>query len=148
MHKMDIQMDTLFEFIKQNWLLFLIALIVLLVIISFVKTMIKWALVVVIVAGVAVYSGVTWKDIDQVVTTVKDETVAKLKDQAIQAMKDEASKATYERNKDGSYTVKTPSLELKGQAGSTKVHVSLGGVSLGEWESTEMIRQFIEGAKK
>lgn len=86
------QMDMWFEFIKQNWLIFLIALIVLFVIVSFVKTMVKWALVLVIIAAVAVYSGITWDNVNQVVTNVKDETVQKLKEQATQAMLDEAKK--------------------------------------------------------
>lgn len=85
-------MDMWFEFIKQNWLIFLIALIVLFVIVSFVKTMVKWALVLVIIAAVAVYSGITWDNVNQVVTNVKDETVQKLKEQATQAMLDEAKK--------------------------------------------------------
>ncbi|BFH12108.1 ATPase [Paenibacillus dendritiformis] len=142
------QMDMWFEFIKQNWLIFLIALIVLFVIVSFVKTMVKWALVLVIIAAVAVYSGITWDNIDQVVTNVKDETVQKLKEQATQAMLDEAKKATYTAEKDGTYTIKTPSLVLTGKSDSGKVNVSFSGVPLGEWDINDTLRQFIDKAKQ
>ncbi|MGZ9585379.1 ATPase [Paenibacillus marinisediminis] len=140
-------MDVLFEFIKQNWLVFLIALIVLFIIVSFVKTMVKWAFVIIIVAVVAVYSGITWSDIDQAVTTVKDETVQQLKGQAMDAMISEAKKATFEEESDGSYTIKSPNLEVKGSKNSTKVNISFHGVSLGEWEMDDTIKQFVNEAK-
>lgn len=142
------QMEMWFEFIKQNWLVFLIALIVLFVIVSFVKTMVKWALVVVIVAAVAVYSGITWDDVNNVVTTVTDEAVDKLKDQAVQAMMDEAKQADFTTNEDGTYTIKTSNLEMKGTPNSGKVNVSFRGVSLGEWDMNDSIRQFIQAAKQ
>lgn len=142
------QLEIWFEFIKQNWLVFLIALIVLLAIVSFVKTMIKWALVVVIVAAVAVYSGITWDDVNHAVTTVKDETVQKLKDQALVSMMEEAKKATFKSNEDGTFTVKSPNLELTGTPNSDKVKLSFNGVSLGEWSMNETIRQFVKEAKQ
>lgn len=141
-------MDMWFAFIKQNWLMFLIALIVLFVIVSFVKTMVKWALVLVIIAAVAVYSGITWDNINQVVTNVKDESVQKLKEQAIQAMLDEAKKATYTAEKDGTYTIKTPSLVLTGKLDSGKVNVSFSGVPLGEWNINDTLHEFIDKAKQ
>lgn len=141
-------MEALFEFIKQNWLIFLIALIVLFVIVSFVKTMVKWAFVLVIVAAIAVYSGITWNDIDKAVTTVKDETVQQMKDQAMEAMVSEAKKATYEKSADGSFTIKSPNLELKGKLDSKKVQVSFRGVSLGEWDVNGTIQKFVDEAKK
>ncbi|WP_232277386.1 ATPase [Paenibacillus sp. 481] len=141
-------MEMWFEYLKENWLFFLIALIVLFVVVSFVKTMIKWALVVVIIAAVAVYGGFTWDDVNQVVTTVKDETVQKLKEQAIQAMVEEAEKAKFTANENGTYTISTSSLELTGKPNSGKVGVTFGGVSLGEWELNEAVREFIQTAKQ
>lgn len=141
-------MNMLFEFLQQNWLIFLIALIILLVVINVVKTMVKWALVIVIVAAVAVYSGISWNDINQVVTTVKDETVQKLQDQALQAMIDEAKNATYEVQADGSFIIKTDNIELKGTEGSSKVEVSFKGVSLGKWEINDTIKTFMDTAKQ
>nr|WP_036698634.1 hypothetical protein [Paenibacillus taiwanensis] len=141
-------MNQLFEFLKQNWLIFLIALIVLFVIVSFVKTVVKWALVLVIVAAVAVYSGITWNDIDNVVTTVKDETVQQLKDQAMNAMVQEAKKATFSAGADGTYTIKSPNVELKGSTNSSKVKLAFNGVSLGEWEINDTMKLFIDEAKK
>ena len=141
-------MNALFEFIKQNWLVFLIALIVLFIIVSFVKTMIKWAFVIVIVAAVAVYSGITWDSIDQAVSTVKEETVQQLKDQAMSAMINEAQKATYEMGSDGTYTITSPNLELKGSTDSSKVQVSFRGVPLGEWDINDTIKQYISEAQK
>lgn len=141
-------MNTLFEFLKEHWLVFLVALIVLLLIVNFVKTMIKWALVVIIIAGIAVYSGITWPDINQAVNTVKNETVQQLKDQALETMISEAKKATYEAEADGTYKITSPNLELKGSKDSSKVNVSFRGVSLGEWDMNDTIKQYIAQAKK
>lgn len=142
------QLEMWFEFIKQNWLVFLIVLIVLLAIVSFMKTMMKWALIVVIIVAVAVYSGITLDDVSHVVTTVKDETVQKLKDQAVNAMLDEMKKVSFKTNEDGTYTLKSPSLEVNGTPNSDKVNVLFNGVSLGEWSMTDTIRQFVKEAKQ
>ena len=67
------------EFLKQNWLVIAIALIVLFIVLNVVRTVIKWALAVLIIVGLLVYSGISLDKIGEVVTTVKEETVDTIK---------------------------------------------------------------------
>lgn len=137
-----------FEFVKQNWLVFSIALLVLLIVVSFVKTMVKWAFVVLIVVFVGVYSGITLDNVNDVVTAVKDETVMKLKDQALQTMMAEIEQATFHSNKDGTFTIQSPNVKLHGAVGSHKVNVTFNDVPLGEWNLDDTLRQFVQKAKQ
>ena len=139
-------MQVWMDFLQQNWFVILIALVVLFVVLKVVKTMVKWAIVIVIVGGLIVYSGITLDQLNEVVTTVKDETVDTLKTEAMNVMLKEAKEAEYTSNGDG-YTITTPNLELTGQAGSDKVKVTFKGVSLGEWKITDTVQTFISEAK-
>lgn len=135
------------EFLKQNWLVIVIALIVLFIVVNLVKTVIKWALVVLIVVGLLIYSGISLEQIGEVVTTVKNEAVDTVKSEAMNIMMKEAKEAKYTSNGDGTYTVKSPNLELKGKAGSTEVEVNFKGVPVGKWDVNETIKEFIGQAK-
>lgn len=135
------------EFLKQNWLVIVIALIVLFIVVNLVKTVIKWALVVLIIAGLLIYSGISLEQIGEVVTTVKNEAVDTVKTEAMNIMMKEAKEAKYTSNGDGTYTVKSPNLELKGKAGSAEVEVNFKGVPVGKWDVNETIKEFIGQAK-
>lgn len=135
------------EFARQNWLILLIALVAVLLVINIVKTMIKWAIAIVIVIALIVYSGVSLDQIQNTVTDVKNETVAKLQGEAIKMLKDEASEATFNSGKDGSFTVETTSLKLEGQPNASTVNVTYRGVALGEWERSEQVNALIRAAQ-
>jgi len=140
-------MQVWIEFLKQNWLVIAIALIILFIVLNVVRTVIKWALVVLIVGGLLIYSGISLDKIQEVVTTVKDETVDTIKTEALNMMMKEAKEAKYTSNGDGTYSIKAPNLELTGSASSDKVDVTFRGVSVGKWEINETIRSFIDDAK-
>lgn len=136
------------EFLKQNWLVIAVALIVLFIVVNLVKTVIKWALVILIIGGLLIYSGISLDKIGEVVTTVKNETVDTVKTEAMNMMMKEAKEAKYTSNGDGTYTVKSPNLELKGKSGSKEVEVTFRGMSVGKWDLNETIQDFIGQAKK
>ncbi|WP_438347605.1 hypothetical protein ACP8HI_18255 [Paenibacillus sp. FA6] len=142
---MDVQVWT--DFLQQNWLVIVIALVVLFIVLNLVKTMVKWVLAIVIVAGLLIYSGISIEKIGEVVTTVKDETLDTLKSEAMNMMLKEAKDAKYTKNKDGAYTITTPNMSLKGETGSETVEVTFKGVSLGEWKVNDTIITFIETAQ-
>lgn len=142
----EMNMQVWMDFLQQNWFVILIALVVLFVVLKVVKTMVKWAIVIVIVGGLIVYSGISLDQLNEVVTTVKDETVETLKSEAMNVMLKEAKEAEYTSSGDG-YTITTPNLELAGQAGSDQVKVTFKGVSLGEWKITDTVQTFISEAK-
>lgn len=135
------------EFLKQNWLVIAIALIVLFIVLNVVRTVIKWALAVLIIVGLLVYSGISLDKIGEVVTTVKEETVDTIKKEALNMMMKEAKEAKYISNGDGTYSIKAPNLELKGSAGSEEVEVTFRGVSVGKWDINDTIQSFIDDAK-
>ena len=135
------------EFLKQNWFVIAAALIVLFIVINVVKTMVKWAIVILIVVGLIVYSGITLDEIGEVVTTVKNETVDTVKAEAMNLMMKEVNEAQYTSNGDGSFTVKAPNIELKGQAGSNQVEVTFRGVPVGSWDVNDKIQEYIGQVK-
>ncbi|MGG6310190.1 hypothetical protein [Paenibacillus macerans] len=143
---MDVQVWT--EFLQENWLVIVVALVILFLVINFVKTVVKWALVLVIAAFIIIYSGITLKDIGEAVTTVKEQAVNISKSEALDMMKNEAKEAQLIQNPDGTFTITTPNLEVTGQTGSDKVKVSFHGVSLGEWSVNETLEAFIQEAKR
>ncbi|ANY74443.1 hypothetical protein BBD41_18770 [Paenibacillus ihbetae] len=135
------------EFLKQNWLVIAIALIILFVVLNVVRTVIKWAIAVLIIVGLLVYSGISLDKIGEVVTTVKDETIDTVKTEALNLMIKEAKEAKYTSNGDGTYSITAPNLELKGSSGSSEVEVTFRGVAVGKWDINDTIRTFINDAK-
>lgn len=143
---MDVQVWM--EFLKQNWLVIVVALVVLLLIVNLVKTVVKWALVLLIAAFIVIYSGISLKDIGDAVNTVKDQAVEYSKNEVLNAMKSEAKEAKWTQNGDGTFTITTPNLEVTGTPGSDKVTVVFRGVSLGEWKMSDTLEVFVQEAQK
>lgn len=145
---LDLDLQVWTEFLKQNWLVIVIALVVLFLILNLVKTVVKWALVLVIAAFIIVYSGISLKDIGDAVGAVKEQAVDISKTEALNMMKKEASEAKLNRNPDGTFTITTPNLEVSGSEGADKVKVVFHGVSLGEWKVSDTLEAFIQEAKR
>jgi hypothetical protein len=137
-------LDTWTAFFKEHWLVLVIALIVLFIIVRIVKTVLKWAIVAVIVIGLVVYSGYSMDDLKQIGTKVADT----VKQETINAMVGEAKDATFVTNADGTFTVKTKNVELTGKPGENEVAVSFRGTQLGKWELDSTIQALIDQAKK
>ncbi|NGM84764.1 hypothetical protein G5B47_20385 [Paenibacillus sp. 7124] len=136
------------QFIRENWLVIVIGLVLLFAVVNLVKTVLKWAIAIVIVAGLLIYSGVTIDQIGNAVNKVKEGTVDTLKTEAQSVMLKEAKDAVYTANEDGTFTITTPNIEVKGKAGEDKVSVTFRGVSLGQWSVNDTLRSFINEARK
>lgn len=136
------------QFLTENWLVILIAVVLLFAVINLVKTVLKWAIVVLIVVGLFIYSGISLDQIGDTVNRVKDGAVETVRGEAEQVMLKEAKDATYTSHGDGTFTIETPNLEVTGSAGSDKVNVSFRGVPLGEWSVNETVGSFIEEARR
>ncbi|MCQ4088543.1 ATPase [Saccharibacillus sp. JS10] len=109
--------------------------------------MIKWAIAIVIVVALIVYSGVSLDQIQNTVTNVKDEAVAKLQSEALNLVKSEAADAKFQQGKDGSFVVQTKSLKLEGKPNAKTVEVTYRNVSLGEWDRGEQVNALIRRAR-
>jgi hypothetical protein len=144
----EMNTDVWITFLKENWLVIVVALVVLLMVINFVKTVIKWVLVLIIAAFIIIYSGISLKDISGALTSVTDQAVNLSKDQVVNMLKNEAKEAKWTQNSDGTYTITTKNLEVVGTPGKDKVKISSHGVSLGEWSMNDTITAFIQEAKR
>ncbi|MCL6603844.1 MAG: hypothetical protein K6T94_13290 [Paenibacillus sp.] len=142
---MDMQVWS--QFIRENWLVIIIALVILFAVVNLVKTVLKWAIVIIIVVGLFIYSGVTIDQLGDAVNKVKNETVSTLKSEAQEVMLKEAKEAVYTMNDDGTFTITSPNIEVKGTAGQDKVDVTFRGVSLGKWSINDTMKSFIDEAR-
>lgn len=137
------------EFVMQNWLVIVVALIILFFVLNVVKTVLKWAIAIIIIAALLIYSGISMDQIKQTVTDVQSSTMDTLKKEATSMMLKEASKATYTKGQDGAFTITSPNVEIKGRTNSDKVDVTFRGISVGEWKvDNETIRTFVKQAQE
>ncbi|MFD0960396.1 hypothetical protein [Paenibacillus chungangensis] len=150
--------DTWTTFLEENWLILLIALIALFLVIRIVKTIIKWAIVAIIVIGIVLYSGYTLEDVKEIGSKVMDTSIDELKElgskvsesvkqEAVNAMMGEAQDAQYTLEKDGAYMVETKNVKLKGEVGADEVYVSVHGAPYIMLQLDETIMAFIEQSK-
>ncbi|MEF3303618.1 hypothetical protein [Paenibacillus sp. GYB003] len=141
-------MDQLVLFLQDRWLVVLVALVVLFVVIKIVKTVLKWVLVLAIVAGL-IYYGSTYteqlKDIGENVAATAKEAVGDLKEKAIQGLA--GKDAAYKDNGDGTYTVTAGGIRLDGRNGSDKVKITIAGVSA-EFTLDDVLKKAVETAQK
>jgi hypothetical protein len=148
---MSFDTDVWIQFLKENWVIGVIAIVAIFVILKLVKTVLKWILVVAIIIGIATYSGYSLEDIKSKVSeeigAIGDKVSAEAKDQAIKAMAGEASEATYVDNEDGSYSIKSTNLELTGVPNSGEVTVKFHGAPLGTWKMDGAVRDFVSQAR-
>ncbi|AJE52553.1 hypothetical protein NS115_05770 [Paenibacillus jamilae] len=135
------------QIVQDNWLYIVIGLVLLLVILKIVRTLVKWLIVIVVIAGLLVYSGISFEQVGKVVTQAKDDAINKVQSEALNMMIKEGKNAKYTSNGDGTFTVTSSNLEVKGPFEGDKVKVWFQGMSLGEWSMSDTVKKYIESAK-
>jgi len=147
--------ETWTTFFKDNWVVLVIALVVLLLVIRIVKTMVKWAIVAALVLGLVLYSGYTLDDVKNIGTKVMDDVkdigskvMGNVKEEALNAMVGDGKDAKYVLKEDGTYTVKTNNVELKGEVGASEVKVSVHGSPYATFPIDGVVQTFIDQAKQ
>jgi hypothetical protein len=135
--------DAWLQFLKDHWVVVVIAVLAIFVVSKVVKTVIKWVLIAAILIGIVAYGGYSINDLG----AIGNKVTSGVKDEAIKAMAGEAEKARYQDNGDGTYTVTTPNLELSGVPNSGKVEVKFRGLSLGTWNMEGAVRDLIVKAR-
>lgn len=130
-------------FIQEKWWLILVAVVALFVVVSVVKTVLKWVLAIAIIGAVVMY-GANYKD---ELTAVSDQVLAEAKVQAFQALAQHALNAEYESNADGTFAVYTESVRVEGVEGSQEVTVFWKGVKIGTFQIDATIEAFLQQAK-
>lgn len=144
---MSLFMDQLIVFLQDRWLVVVIALIVLVIVIKIVKTVLKWVIVLAVLAGL-IYYGSTYtdqlKDIGENVAATAKEAVGDLKEKAVQGLAGKDAK--YTDNGDGTYTVTSGSIRLDGKTGSDKIKITIAGVSA-ELPLDDVLKKAVETAR-
>ncbi|EHS56017.1 hypothetical protein [Paenibacillus sp. Aloe-11] len=135
------------QIVQDNWLYILIGLVLLFVILNIVKTLVKWLIVIIVVAGLLIYSGISFEQVGKVVTQAKDDAINKVQSEALNMMIKESQNAKYTSNGDGTFSVTSSNLEVKGPFEGDKVKVWYQGMSLGEWSMSDTVKKYIESAK-
>lgn len=128
------------------------------IVLKVMKTMVKWAIIVVVAVGLIVYSGYSLDDVKTLSTSIMTSGIEELKEigakvadsakeEAINAMIGEAASATYTKEPDGTFTVKTSSITLTGKEGSEEVSISVKGAPAFTVKSSDVVKKFIEQAE-
>lgn len=140
-------MDFLTAFLAERWYVIVAALIVLFLVIKIVKTVIKWVIVLAVVAGLFFY-GASYKDqLLELGTTVGAKVVTEAKTQAMNAISEEVKDAKYMQNPDGSFTVSTKSVKVDGKPGAGDVQVTFMNQTF-TVKVEGVVKNLIEQAKK
>lgn len=135
------------QIVQDNWLYILIGLVLLLVILKVVRTLVKWLIVIVVITGLLIYSGISFEQVGKVVTQAKDDAISKVQSEALNMMIKEGQDAKYTSNADGTFSVTSSNLEVKGPFDGDKVKVWFQGMPLGEWSIGDTVKKYIESAK-
>lgn len=132
-------LDQFTAFAQDKWYYMIGALVVIMIIINVVKTMVKWAIIAVIVLGLAIY-GVNYTD---VIKDVSGQVLDYAQQEAYDAMEKEAESAQYEQNADGSFVVRSNNFTVEGTLDSDDVRITFKGQTFTVSKS-EFIRKFLE----
>lgn len=136
-------MDFLVPFLQERWFIIVAAIVVLFLVIKIVKTVVKWVIVLAVIAGLFYY-GANYKDQLMDMGTA---VTAEAKNQAIKAISGEMKDAQYKQNPDGTFTVTTKSLKLDGNPGSNEVKVTFMNQTF-TMKMDDVVNALIEQAKK
>ncbi|MBE3555206.1 MAG: hypothetical protein IMW85_09545 [Thermicanus sp.] len=139
-------MEAWLLFVKENFWGLLIVAIGLIIVLSIVKTMVKWVIVILVLVGVYLYGA-------NFVANVQDlgkQAAQYTKEQAVKLLIEEAKRAEYTLNKDGTYTIRSDRITLSGKIGSNEAILSILGqqfpIQLDE--TLKKVIQEIETGKK
>ncbi|SDE03014.1 hypothetical protein SAMN02799630_04449 [Paenibacillus sp. UNCCL117] len=140
-------MDFLMEFIQDRWFVIAGAIIVLFIVVKLVKTVMKWVLIIALLAGLYYY-GASYKDqLLELGGAVGAQAAAEVKTQVVKAFGDEVKEASYKQNADGSFTVTTKSVRLDGKPGESEVKVTFMNRSF-TVKMDDVMKALIDQAKK
>lgn len=134
-------------FLQNQWYIAVIALIVLFLVVKLVKTVVKWAVVILIIAAVFIYGNQYGGKLLEIKDTFGTAVANEVKDQALKVIAGEAKEAVYKKNSDGTFTIQSKSVQLEGKPGSNDVKVTFMGQSF-HLKADEVIQKFIDQAKQ
>jgi energy-coupling factor transporter transmembrane protein EcfT len=116
-------LETVVSFLTERWYLVLAALVVVFLVFKLIKALLKWIVVLAVVAALVFYGTQYYaprggrRDGGRGAETA---AVAAIQDRALEALRREAE---YELHKDGSFTLRTKAVQVNGKPGDKKAQV-------------------------
>jgi DNA-binding protein YbaB len=140
-------MEFIMPFLQDKWYILVGAVVVLFLVVKIVKTVIKWAIIAAVLAGLWFY-GASYKDqIMEAGSAAVSTAVNEAKDQAMKTIANEMKEAEYKMNPDGTFYVTTKSARIEGKTGSADVKVTFMGQTF-NMNADGVIKTLIEQAQK
>jgi hypothetical protein len=115
--------ESLTEFLSQRWYVVLAAVAIVFVALKLAKAVVKWGLVLVALVGVVVY-GVRFESRPPSLEKMLGAPLSGAQDQLAKVVEKEMADARYEAHRDGSFTVRTRSVEIRGKTGARDVKLT------------------------
>jgi hypothetical protein len=141
------RLDFVAAFLQERWYIIVAAIIILFIVVRIVKTVIKWVIVLAILAGLYFY-GASYKDqLMELGATVGASVTTEVKNQAVKIISSEMKDAQYKQNPDGTYTVATKSLRVDGKPEANEVNVTFMNQTF-TMKLDELLKALIDQAKK
>jgi hypothetical protein len=112
-------LDSVLQFVEQQWLYVIIALVAVILVIKIFKNVIRW-LIILAIGAALVYFAMNYED-GKLLDTGKDlvqKATEYTKEQAVDGLMNEVKDARYTLNADGTYEVRTANFALKGAVAS------------------------------
>lgn len=129
-------------FLQDRWVVIAVAAVVVLVLIKMIKTAMKWALILVVAAGLLFY-GANYKE---AVQDISGTVLSYAKEEAFEAMKKEAEQAKYSQDGKGGFTVTSPNFTVRGSIDGEEVEVTFRGQTF-KVDRNAIIEEFINQAR-
>lgn len=136
-------LDQWMDFIAERWFVILIAVVVLFLVIKIVKTLLKWVVVIVIVAALFMYGSNYTDTIKDVSGMIIDHT----KEEVLELLSDEIEDADYEESPDGSFKITSKNFIVVGHIDSDEVEVTFRGQTI-TLKKRDFIERYIEEVKQ
>jgi hypothetical protein len=134
-------------FLAQRWYLVLAALVVLWLAIKLVKAVLRWVIVLAVLAGLAALVVHDRDHLRELGATVGTKVAAETRDLAVQALQSEMQDARYDVSRNGEFHLATRSVQVDGKAGAEEVRVTFQGHSF-TMKVDENLRGLIEQARR
>lgn len=138
-------MDQWMVFAQDRWYIVLAAVIVLFLVIKVVKTVVKWIIVIAVLAGLLFYGANYMGQLKEMSGKLVGDWQTNLKAEALKALA--GKDAAYKENPDGSFVVTKGEVQLTGKSGSNEVKISYMGQSI-TLKMDDAVRALIEEVKK
>jgi hypothetical protein len=141
-------MESLVSFLQEQWPYAVAALVAIMLIVRFVKSVIRWLMIVAVGAALVVfflnYDGGSLTEAGK---HLAEKAVSYTKETAVDGLLGEVKEAQYTQQADGTFEVATPNFKLRGALGTSDAVLVVKGQEF-PLQLSEPLKQFIEQAKE